>query len=151
WLHAVATHTFSLVAAWLWQMRPREDTRWRSVFMRHRVSILLYLLAQLTIVLIYAGLDFRFANTAMPWAVGLLQLLLNMAVTALILYNHFGKLRLLRFATALTFSIVNFVLLFDSSFNAFISAEAALAASSFTQIFTLFVFLVYAEEQSEIA
>jgi hypothetical protein len=143
WIHCVATHSFSLVAAWLWQLRGRfsEDEGFPA-FRRNLMPFALYTLAALTMIALYAGADFRFARTDTPLAVGLIQLVLSMAVTLVLIYREPGSLRPLAIFAALVFSLTNGLLLFDSATGDF-GPELALAASSFTQIFTLYVILLF--------
>jgi hypothetical protein len=147
WLHSVATHSFSLVAAWLWQVRRQYDAHGRDLLRKEALPLSLYSLAALTIILLYAGLDFSFAANSSPLAVGVIQLLLNIAVTGVLLYREHGALKPLAVVAALVFSVVNGVLLFDKG-RADIGVEAALAATSFTQIFSLFVFLIFSRRPS---
>ncbi len=160
WVHSVATHSFSLVAAWLWQVRRQYDAHGRDLLRKEAIPLSLYSLAALTIIALYAGLDFSFAANTSPLAVGVIQLLLNIAVTGVLLYreqgtgmfpgrrSHGGRnvdrgaLKPLAVIAAIAFSLVNAMLLFDKG-RADIGVEAALAATSFTQIFSLFVFLLF--------
>lgn len=139
WLHSVVTHSFSLLAAWLWQVRAEFDD---GKALRHRlVPIVLYILAALTTLVVYAGLDFSFARSAYPLGLGVLQLLLYLSVTLALLLRE--KIRhALPTVAATAFALVNAVLLFDQA-RADIGVEFALSAASATQLFSLYVFLVY--------
>ncbi|MBV6494128.1 MAG: hypothetical protein LDLANPLL_02154 [Turneriella sp.] len=145
YVHACVTHTFSLVAAWMWQMRDKDASRLRELWQKNYLSFLLFVLAQLAIVLLYAGGDFGFKTTTEPWAVGFLQALLNSIVIVFFLYKDSGALRPLPLSAAILFSLTNVALLFDTSTNTLLTTQAALAASGITQLFSLFVFLLFEE------
>jgi hypothetical protein len=139
WLHSVVTHSFSLVAAWLWQVRAEfEEER----ALHHRIlPIALYFLAALTTLVIYAGLDFSFSRSTFPLGLSVVQLLLYFSVTIALLLRE--KIRhLLPVIATVAFALVNGLLLFDQA-RSDIGVELALAASSATQLFSLYVFLVY--------
>jgi hypothetical protein len=142
WVHAVSTHTFSVMAAWLWQVRRRFDAHEVDLIRREAIPLAFYGIAAITGVLLYAGLDFSFEKTGEPFAVGVIQLVLNLAVTAILLYREHGSLKVFAVVAAAVFSLANAALLFDKS-PSDIGVEAALAATSFTQIFSLFVFLIF--------
>lgn len=160
WLHSVATHSFSLVAAWLWQVRRQYDAHEGDLLRREAIPLSFYGLSVLTTLSLYAGLDFSFAATNSPWAVGAIQLLLNLSVTGVLLYREQGPwmahgrrghggpggdpggLKPLAVIAAVVFSLVNAALLFDRGAGD-IGVEVALTATSFTQIFSLFVFLIF--------
>ena len=148
WLHSVATHSFSLVAAWLWQARRIRHGHAGDLLRKEAIPLSLYSLSVLTTIVLYAGLDFSFAATNSPWAVGAIQLLFNFAVTGVLLYREHGGLKPLAVIAAIVFSLVNAALLFDRG-RADIGVEAALAATSFTQIFSLFVFLIFSRNETE--
>jgi len=139
WVHAVVTHIFSLLATWLWQMRishemPVADRR------RELLPIALYTILLITTILAYAGLDFSFEAAGSPFALGLVLLLLQVLLTILLitrLHHRPGPLALI---AAAAFALVNLVLLFDRS-RSNLGVEIALAATSFTQIFALYVFV----------
>lgn len=144
WIHAVVTHSFSLLAAWLWQVRAEFDD---GAGFRDRVlPVALYLLAAVTTLIIYAGLDFSFARSAFPMGIGLLQLMLYTGVTLTLLLRERIR-RILPVVAAAAFAIVNGLLLFDQA-RSDIAVEFALAAGSATQLFSLYVFIGYvAHEQ----
>lgn len=144
WVHAVATHIFSLVAAWLWQMRRAYEADLTEK--RDLIPIAIYALMAFTTLVIYAGLDMSFAAVNAPLAVGLIQLLLNVAVTGLLLLRETSRITALTLIPAVIFSLVNGSLLFDRA-RAEMGVELALAGSSFTQIFTLYVFLHYSRHR----
>lgn len=146
WVHAVATHIFSLVAAWLWQMRRafEEDLTEK----RDLIPIAIYALMAFTTIVIYGGLDMSFAAVNVPLAVGLIQLLLNVAVTGLLLLRETSRITALTLIPAVIFSLVNGSLLFDRA-RAEMGVELALAGSSFTQIFTLYVFLHFSRHSKQ--
>lgn len=144
WVHAVATHMFSLVAAWLWQMRRAYEAD--SAEKRDLVPIAIYVLMAITTIVIYAGLDMSFATVNAPLAVGLIQLLLNVAVTGLLLLRETSSITALTLIPAFIFSVVNGLLLFDKA-RSEMGVELALAGSSFTQIFTLYVFLLFSRSR----
>ncbi|MFZ5627584.1 MAG: hypothetical protein ACOY5B_00535 [Spirochaetota bacterium] len=146
WLHSVVTHSFSLLAAWLWQVRAEFDD---GTGLRHRlVPILLYILAALTTLVVYAGLDLSFARSAFPFGLGLVQLLLYTSVTLALLLRE--RIRhFLPVAAAAAFALVNGLLLFDQA-RSDIGVEFALAAGSATQLFSLYVFLVYSAHRRAI-
>lgn len=146
WIHSVVTHSFSLLAAWLWQVRAEFDD---GTGLRHRLlPIALYILAALTTLIVYAGLDFSFARSAFPFGLGLVQLLLYTSVTLMLLLRD--KIRhLLPVVAAAAFALVNGLLLFDQA-RSDIGVEFALAAGSATQLFSLYVFLVYAAHRQAI-
>ncbi|MBX3722500.1 MAG: hypothetical protein KF713_11730 [Turneriella sp.] len=153
WVHAVVTHSFSLVAAWLWQVRRQYDAHGADLLRKEIIPLSLYVLAALTTILLYAGLDFSFAANSSPLAVGIIQLLLNTAVTVVLLYREHGALKPLAVIAALFFSLVNGLLLFDRVSGGFnrdmpLGVEVALAATSFTQIFSLFVFLIFSRRDA---
>lgn len=153
WVHAVVTHSFSLVAAWLWQVRRQYDAHGTDLLRKEIIPLALYVLAALTTILLYAGLDFSFAANSSPLAVGIIQLLLNTAVTAVLLYREHGALKPLAVIAAVFFSVVNGLLLFDRVSGSFnrdmpLGVEVALAATSFTQIFSLFVFLIFSRREA---
>lgn len=166
WTHAVATHSFSLVAAWLWQVRrgPEDlvapgsrDTAgasWREwaadagqLFRKDFIPLTLYAICALTTILLYAGGDFSFAKATTPYAVGAIQLLLNLGITVVLLHREHGGLKPLATLAAVIFSVANAALLFDKT-PGDIGVELALAATSFTQIFSLFVFLMFSRRAS---
>lgn len=135
WIHCVVTHCFSLPAAWLWQVRGHFGPA--SGLRQNLLPILLLILAQLTILALYAGLDFGFARSPLPLGLGLLQLLLYAGVTLALLR---GKTRpLLPALAAVAFALVNGALLFDRAGSRF-GVELALAAGGATQLFALYVF-----------
>jgi hypothetical protein len=139
WIHSVVTHCFSLVAAWLWQVRAEFD---EGTALRHRIlPITLYMLAALTTLVIYAGLDFSFSRSTLPFGLGLVQLLLYTSVTIALLLRENIR-HLLPVIATVAFALVNGLLLFDQA-RSDIGVELALAASSATQLFSLYVFLVY--------
>lgn len=138
WVHSVATHCFSLVAAWLWQMR--GEFVLTGELKQKLLPIALYVIAALTTIVLYAGLDFSFASSHSPLALGIIQLLLNFAVIALLLISEKRRIWF-ALAAALVFSAVNTALLFDQA-RADIGVEIALAAGSFTQIFSIYVLLM---------
>ncbi|MFO1480187.1 MAG: hypothetical protein U1F40_08315 [Turneriella sp.] len=139
WIHSVVTHSFSLLAAWLWQVRAEFDD---GTGLRHRIlPIALYILAALTTLVVYAGLDLSFARTTLPFGLGLVQLLLYTSVTLLLLLREKIRHPLPAIAAA-AFAIVNAILLFDQA-RSDIGVEFALAAGSATQLFSLYVFLVF--------
>jgi hypothetical protein len=139
WLHSVVTHSFSLPACWLWQVR--ADFEDGKALRERPVPIVLYILAALTTLVVYAGLDFRFAQSAYPIGLGVLQLLLYFSVTLALLLRE--KIRHALPAVAATaFALVNAALLFDQA-RADFGVELALSAASATQLFSLYVFLVY--------
>lgn len=142
WLHSTLTHSFSLVAAWLWQVRHQYDAHEGDLLRKEAIPLSFYGLSVLTTISLYAGLDFSFTATNSPWAVGAIQLLLNLSVTGLLLYREHGGLKPLAVVAAVIFSLVNAALLFDRG-RADIGVEVALTATSFTQIFSLFVFLIF--------
>lgn len=142
WGHAVATHSFSLVAAWLWQVRGEKDADAGQLFRRDFIPLGLYLICALTTILLYAGVDFSFAKATAPYAVGAIQLLLNLGITVVLLHREHGGLKPLATLAAVVFSLANAALLFDRT-PGDIGVELALAATSFTQIFSLFVFLMF--------
>ena len=142
WAHAVATHSFSLVAAWLWQVRRQEDAHEQELFRKDFVPLALYVICALTTILLYAGGDFSFAKATTPYAVGAIQLLLNIGITVVLLHREHGGLKPLAVVAAIVFSLANAALLFDKT-PGDIGVELALAATSFTQIFSLFVFLMF--------
>lgn len=144
WVHAVATHIFSLVAAWLWQMRRAYEADLTEK--RDLIPIAIYALMALTTIVIYGGLDMSFAAVNVPLAVGLIQLLLNVAVTGLLLLRETSRITALTLIPAVIFSLVNGSLLFDRA-RAEMGVELALAGSSFTQIFTLYVFLHFSRHR----
>lgn|GEM_PF-3165370 len=144
WVHAVATHIFSLVAAWLWQMRRAYEADLTEK--RDLIPIAIYALMAFTTLVIYAGLDMSFAAVNAPLAVGLIQLLLNVAVTGLLLLRETSRITALTLIPAVIFSLVNGSLLFDRA-RAEMGVELALAGSSFTQIFTLYVFLHFSRHR----
>ena len=124
WLHAVATHIFSLTAAWLWQLRSayrREIDEKRDL-----VPIGIYAIALITTVLLYAGLDLSFAATAAPLALGIVQLLLYMAITLMLVIRDRHAWSALSLAAAVIFSLANAALLFDRS-RSDLGVELALA------------------------
>ena len=144
WLHAVATHIFSLTAAWLWQLRSayrREVDEKRDL-----VPIGIYAIALITTVLLYAGLDLSFAATAAPLALGIVHLLLYMAITLMLVIRDRHAWSALSLAAAVIFSLANAALLFDRS-RSDLGVELALAGASFTQVFSLYVFLHYRTPQ----
>lgn len=145
WLHAVASHSFSLVAAWLWQMRSAFDVD--RAERRDLLPIIIYGISAITTILIYAGLDLSFAANSAPLAVGLIQLLLSLSVTGLLVLRESKRITALTLIPALVFSLVNGALLFDTA-RAEIGVEIALAGASFTQIFTLYVFLHYSRDRN---
>lgn len=140
WVHAVASHSFSLVAAWLWQMRRAYEADLAEK--RDLIPIAIYAISAITTIVIYAGLDMSFAASAAPLAVGSIQLLLNVAVTGLLLMRETSRITALTLIPAVIFSLVNGSLLFDKA-RAEMGVELALTGASFTQIFTLYVFLHY--------
>ena len=140
WVHGVASHSFSLVAAWLWQMRRAYEADLAEK--RDLVPIAIYALMALTTIVIYAGLDMSFAAVNAPLAVGLIQLMLNVAVTGLLLLRETSRITALTLIPAVVFSLVNGSLLFDKA-RSQLGVELALAGATFTQIFTLYVFLHY--------
>ncbi|MFO1469855.1 MAG: hypothetical protein U1F27_02295 [Turneriella sp.] len=71
-------HMFSLNAVWLWQMRRAYEADFAGG-KRDLVPIAIYVLMAITTIVIYAGLDMSFATVNAPLAVGLIQLLLNVA------------------------------------------------------------------------
>ncbi|GAB4424207.1 MAG: hypothetical protein OHK0011_04650 [Turneriella sp.] len=146
WLHCVVTHSFSLPAAWLWQVRSAFDD---GQALRHRLlSVVLYLIAALTTLVLYAGLDFSFARSAFPFGLGLVQFLFYAGITLVLLLRE--KIRhALPAAAAAAFAFVNGFLLFDQA-RSDIAVELALAAGSLTQLFSLYVFLVYAGHRQTI-
>lgn len=146
WVHAVATHIFSLVAAWLWQMRRAYEADLTEK--RDLIPIAIYALMAFTTIVIYGGLDMSFAAVNVPLAVGLIQLLLNVAVTGLLLLRETSRITALTLIPAVIFSLVNGSLLFDRA-RAEMGVELALAGSSFTQIFTLYVFLHFSRHRKQ--
>lgn len=144
WVHSVATHSFSLVATWLWQQRKFFATSAADLLRQEFVPLALYALAALTTIALYAGLDWSFARTPLPLAVGIIQLLLNIAVTGVLLYRDRGSLKVFAITAAVIFSLANGLLLFDHA-QGDIGVELALAATSFTQIFSLFVFMLHSK------
>lgn len=141
WIHAVVTHCFSLIAAWLWQVRrvhEAEATNGR----RELLPIALYAIALTTSILTYAGLDLSFTHNSSPLALGIVQLLLQILVTLLLILRSGHATGRMALIAAIAFSLVNVLLLFDRS-RSNIGVEIALAATSFTQIFALYVFLVF--------
>lgn len=145
WVHAVASHSFSLVAAWLWQMRRAYEADLTEK--RDLIPIAIYAISALTTIVIYAGLDMSFAASAAPVAVGLIQLLLNVAVTSLLLLREKSRISALTLIPAVIFSLVNGSLLFDKA-RSEMGVELALAGATFTQIFTLYVFLHYSRHRN---
>lgn len=140
WVHAVASHSFSLVAAWLWQMRRAYEADLTEK--RDLIPIAIYAIMAFTTIVIYAGLDMSFTASAAPLAVGLIQLLLNVALTGLLLLRESTRITALTLVPAVIFSLINGSLLFDKA-RAEMGVELALTGASFTQIFTLYVFLHY--------
>jgi len=144
WVHSVATHSFSLVATWLWQQRKLFSASAVDLLRQEFVPLALYALAALTTIVLYAGLDWSFARTPLPLAVGIIQMLLNIAVTGVLLYRDRGSLKIFAIIAAVVFSLANGLLLFDHA-QGDIGVELALAATSFTQIFSLFVFMLHSK------
>lgn len=144
WVHAVASHSFSLVAAWLWQMRRAYEADLTEK--RDLIPIALYAIMAFTTFVIYAGLDMSFAASSAPLAVGLIQLLLNVALTGLLLLRETSRITALTLIPAVIFSLTNGALLFDKA-RAEMGVELALTGASFTQIFTLYVFLHYSRHR----
>ncbi len=140
WVHAVASHSFSLVAAWLWQLRRAYEADLTEK--RDLIPIAIYAIMAFTTLVIYAGLDMSFAAVNAPLAVGLIQLLLNVAVTGLLLLRETSRISTLTLIPAIVFSLVNASLLFDKA-RAEMGVELALAGATLTQIFSLYVFLHY--------
>lgn len=132
WVHTTVTHMFSLIATWLWQLR---DNKW-ELSKPEKARVVFYAAAVLTTILIYAGLDFAFAESINPFAVGFVQFLLAVSVTGVLLFQAPGAMAI---GAALIFSIGNAALLFDNSRSSF-SVELSLAATSLTQYFALYVF-----------
>lgn len=147
WGHAVATHSFSLVAAWLWQVRKEKNTDAEQLLRRDFIPLSLYAICALTTILLYAGVDFSFAKATSPYAVGGIQLLLNLGITVVLLHREHGGLKPLATLAAVVFSLANAALLFDKT-PGDIGVELALAATSFTQIFSLFVFLLFSRRDN---
>jgi hypothetical protein len=141
WIHAVVTHCFSLIAAWLWQVR-REHEAETAERRRELLPIALYAIALITSILTYAGLDLSFTHNSRPLALGIVQLLLQILVTTLLISRSPRKGARIALVAAIAFSLANLLLLFDQSRSS-LGVEIALAATSFTQIFALFVFLVF--------
>ncbi len=141
WVHAVVTHCFSLLAAWLWQLRILNETvaenRRREV-----LPVALYAILLITTILAYAGLDLSFSASTSPFALGSVQLLLQIVVTVLLITRIEQRSGPLALVAAAAFSIANLLLLFDRS-RSNLGVEIALAATSFTQIFSLYVFLLF--------
>lgn len=144
WVHAIVTHIFSLVATWLWQMRishlPQAADRRREI-----LPIALYAILLITTILAYAGLDFSFAAASSPFALGIVQLLLQVVVTVLLITRPEHRSGSLALFAAAAFSLANLALLFDRS-RSNLGVEIALAATSFTQIFALYVFVKARED-----
>lgn len=138
WVHSVLTHSFTLVAAWLWQVRAEfENPIWKK---ERYLPFLAYLAASSTMLVVYAGLDFTFKAPSNALALGTIQLLLYLAVGVLILLSEKTRMRL-AFVALSVFVAVNTMLLFDPSRTGF-SVEVALSGVTFTQLFSLCVFLV---------
>lgn len=142
WAHAVATHSFSLVAAWLWQVRRQNDAHELDLFRKDFIPLALYVICALTTIMLYAGADFTFAKAPAPYATGAIQLLLNLGITVVLLHREHGGLKPLATLAAVIFSLANAALLFDKT-PGDLGVELALAATSFTQVFSLFVFLMF--------
>lgn len=133
WLHSVATHCFSLCAAWLWQLRDRREG---DLPREEKMRLILFASAALTAVIVYGGLDLAFAESGNPLEIALLQLSLNIAVTGILLFRRHKPFAI---AAAVVFSLGNAALLFDNSRSDF-GVEISLAATSLTQFFALYVF-----------
>lgn len=144
WIHAVTVHCFSLVAAWLWQMRHSYEAEGSA--RRDLIPIAVYAILALTTIIVYAGLDFSFAPGNAPFAVGSIQLLLMVAITGLLLFREGGRVSAVTLIPAVLFSLVNGLLLFDRA-RSDMGVELALAGASFTQVFSLYVFLHYSRSQ----
>lgn len=136
WLHAVVTHSFSLPAAWLWQMR-------RSAFAigQRFFPVAVYSLVALLLFVLYAGLDFGFARATYPFVLAILQFLLYLGTT-LVLVLPRGHRAPLPLIAATAFALTNGVLLFDQV-RSVIGVELSLSASSITQLFALYAFVLY--------
>lgn len=136
WLHSVVTHSFSLPAAWLWQMRRSAIAIGQRFF-----PVAVFSLAALLIVVLYAGLDFGFARATYPFVLAILQFLLYLGATlALVLpQGHRAPLPII---AATVLALTNGVLLFDQVRSA-IGVELSLSASSITQLFALYAFVLY--------
>jgi hypothetical protein len=141
WVHAVVTHIFSLIATWLWQMRISNEAVLADR-RREFLPIALYTILLITTILTYAGLDFSFEAGTSPFALGLVLLLLQIMVTLLLITRLRHRTGPMVLIAAAAFAIVNLVLLFDRS-RSNLGVEIALAATSFTQIFSLYVFFNY--------
>lgn len=139
WVHAIVTHIFSLIATWLWQMRISQETQPEDR-RREVLPIALYAILLMTTILAYAGLDLSFAAASSPFALGIVQLLLQVVVTVLLITRLEHRTGALALFAAAAFSLANLALLFDRS-RSNLGVEIALAATSFTQIFALYVFV----------
>lgn len=140
WLHSLVTHCLTLPACWLWQMRAtmRED----SAVTQRLLARMVYILAALVVLAIYAGLDFQFVHTVSPLALGLLQFALFFLATLLFIMMQ-KRVHPLPIIAATVFAGVNCLLLCDRA-GSIIRVEFALGACSMAQLFALFVFATIA-------